>query len=155
MTTLRRWGRATAILVGTFLLATACTRNDESHAGHGAGLPVGSAPLTAATVPGEHAAHGGDASLPTGYAPVTIDPSRVAALGLRTALVAERDFQRTVRTVGVVALDETRTTHVHAKVRGWIDTLNLNKWVRRTDQSGATTSGGQGCAVRPENVAAQ
>ena len=119
--------RATsAILIAGLLLAPACKKSDP-HAGHGETMPVGSAPLTAATLHGgEHAAHGGDASVPAGYAPVTIDPSRAEALGIHTVEVGERDFQRTVRTVGLVALDETRTVHVHAKVRGWIDTINVD-----------------------------
>ena len=45
---------------------------------------------------------------------------------LTTAPVEERDFKRTLRTVGVVTLDETRTAHVHAKVRGWIDTIHVD-----------------------------
>lgn len=146
MTTARRWCATSAILLAALLLAPACKRNDESHAGHGAGLPVGSAPLTAASVPGDHAVHGGDAPTPTGYAPVTIDPSRAAALGLRTEEVTERDFQRTVRTVGVVALDETRTTHVHAKVRGWIDALNVNFVGRKV------TTGEPLCSIYSQEV---
>jgi len=70
----------------------------------------------------EGAAGGG----PVGYAPVAVDPARSAALQLTTALVEERDFQRIVRTVGVVTLDETRSAHVHSKVRGWIDGINVN-----------------------------
>jgi membrane fusion protein, copper/silver efflux system len=42
-------------------------------------------------------------------------------MGLATVRVEERAFQRTIRTTGIVALDETRTSHVHAKVRGWIE----------------------------------
>ena len=64
--------------------------------------------------------------MPAGYAPVTIDPSRSEALGIQTVEVTERDFTRTVRTVGVVALDETRTAHVHAKVRGWIEGIDVS-----------------------------
>lgn len=146
MTTVRRWGATTALLLGGLLLAASCKRNDESHAGHGAGMPVGSAPLTAATLANEHAAHGGDASTPAGYAPVTIDPARAAALGLSTVEVIERDFQRTVRTVGVVALDERRTTHVHAKVRGWIETLDVNFVGRKV------TTGEQLCSIYSQEV---
>ena len=42
-------------------------------------------------------------------------------MGLATAKVEERAFRRTIRTSGIVALDETRTAHVHSKVRGWIE----------------------------------
>ncbi|MES1174962.1 MAG: efflux RND transporter periplasmic adaptor subunit [Myxococcales bacterium] len=60
-------------------------------------------------------------SLPRGYAAVTVEPSRVAALQLASAPVEESEFTRVVRSVGVVTLDETRSAHVHSKVRGWID----------------------------------
>ena len=61
-----------------------------------------------------------------GYAPVTIDPSRKAALQLSTAPVDDSEFTRVVRSVGVVALDETRSAHVHSKVRGWIDGIYVD-----------------------------
>lgn len=63
---------------------------------------------------------------PPGYAAVSIDPSRAGAMQLSTAPVQERDFTRTLRAVGVVTLDETRSAHVHAKVRGWIDGLRAD-----------------------------
>jgi Cu(I)/Ag(I) efflux system membrane fusion protein len=75
-----------------------------------------------------HAGHGGaePPASPQGYAPVMIDPSRAAALQLATAPVEERELARLVRTVGVIALDETRSAHVHSKVRGWIDGIHVN-----------------------------
>lgn len=127
MTSVNRRPERMVILVIGLALAPACKNGDPSHARHGARVPAASAPLTAAAVHGgEHAAHGGDASTPVGYAPVTIDPARAEALGIHTAEVTEHDFERTLRTVGVVALDETRTSHVHAKVRGWIETLDVS-----------------------------
>ena len=88
----------------------------DEHAGHRAPAPVVD----------EHAAHRGSAgTAPAGFAPVMLDPSQAAAMGLTTELVEERDFSRTVRTVGVVTVDETRTAHVHARVRGWIDGFHV------------------------------
>ncbi len=87
-----------------------------SHASHAAKAQPGAG---MAGMPGRAAA-------PVGYAPVTIDPAHAAALQLATALVEEREFTKVLRTVGVVALDETRSTHVHAKVRGWIDGIYVN-----------------------------
>lgn len=65
-------------------------------------------------------------NLPAGYAPITIDPTRMAALQFSTAPVGEREFTKTLRTVGVITLDETRSAHVHSKVRGWIDGIQVN-----------------------------
>jgi Cu(I)/Ag(I) efflux system membrane fusion protein len=73
-----------------------------------------------------HAGHDHGTATPPGYAPVTIDASRAATLQLTTAPVDEREFTRNVRTVGTVVVDETRTAHVHVKVRGWIDGIFVN-----------------------------
>ncbi len=123
--------RAEALLFVASILIAGCrggSTEHGDHAGHGA-TPAGSAPLTAATI--GHEAHRGDASAPAGYAPVMLNEAQATALGVRTVEVGEREFVRKVRTVGVVALDETRTAHVHAKVRGWIDTINVNFVGRR------------------------
>lgn len=64
-----------------------------------------------------------------------LDPAQVGAIGLASAAVEQRDLTRTVRTVGVVGFDETRTTHVHAKVRGFIETIQAN-YVGRVVRAG-------------------
>jgi Cu(I)/Ag(I) efflux system membrane fusion protein len=85
----------------------------DEHATHGATPP---APVD------EHAGHQGTASTrPEGFAPVALDPAQATAMGLTTEVVGEREFNRTVRTVGLVTVDETRTAHVHSRVRGWIE----------------------------------
>ena len=111
----------------TALLVIAACAQKPSHEGHAAAPPA-SVPLTAARV--DHAGHAPghatpDASAPAGYAPVVLDAAQAAVIGLRSVPVEQRHFARTVRTVGVVALDETRTSHVHAKVRGWIDRVHV------------------------------
>lgn len=93
-----------------------------------------------------HESHGTAAKTPAGYAPVMIERSRAAALQLTTAPVDERDFMRTIRTVGTVVVDETRTAHVHVKVRGWIDGIFVNFL-------GKKVSAGQPlCAVYSQDV---
>ena len=92
------------------------------HAAHG------SAP---AAVPhsehaGAHEGHDADAGAPAGYAAMTIDPAAASAIQLSSAPVEDRTFTKVLRTVGVVALDETRSAHVHPKVRGWIDGIQVN-----------------------------
>ena len=64
--------------------------------------------------------------LPAGYAAVTINPAQAEALKLATATAEDVELTKSLRTVGVVALDETRSAHVHSKVRGWIDGINVN-----------------------------
>jgi Cu(I)/Ag(I) efflux system membrane fusion protein len=72
----------------------------------------------------EHAGHGTTpvgTAVPSGFASFTVDPTRAAGMGLALAPVEQRKFQRMIRTTGVVSLDETRTSHTHSKVRGWVD----------------------------------
>ena len=75
-------------------------------------------------------------NMPAGYATINVDPARAAAIGLATARVEQRAFRRSVRTTGIVALDETRTSHVHSKVRGWIENVTAN-FVGKTIKAGS------------------
>jgi Cu(I)/Ag(I) efflux system membrane fusion protein len=47
-------------------------------------------------------------------------------LGIKTAVVERRALAQTVRTVGNVTYDETRLTHVHSKIEGWVEKLYVN-----------------------------
>jgi len=78
--------------------------------------------------------HAGHQSGPPGYAPVTLGAAQASAMGLTSEPVAERDFTRVVRTVGVVTVDETRTAHVHTRVRGWIEAFHVNFVGRKVRQ---------------------
>jgi membrane fusion protein, copper/silver efflux system len=51
----------------------------------------------------------------------TVDP--VQLVGARTMIVESRRLVKKVRTVGVVAYDETRIANVYSKVDGWIDNI--------------------------------
>ncbi|HEY5922600.1 MAG TPA: efflux RND transporter periplasmic adaptor subunit [Kofleriaceae bacterium] len=74
----------------------------------------------------EHAGHGATTTkTPEGFAPVALDRSQASAMGLTTEVVGEREFSHKVRTVGVVSIDETRTAHVHSRVRGWIEAFHV------------------------------
>lgn len=92
------------------------------HASHAVPAPAAGAGERAND---EHAGHGAAPAAPEGFAPVALDPAQAGAMGLTTQVVGERDFSRKLRTVGVVTLDETRTAHVHARVRGWIEGFHV------------------------------
>lgn len=51
----------------------------------------------------------------------TVDPGRQQLIGVRTSPVRYETIERTLRTVGTVALDETRVSEVHPRVAGWIE----------------------------------
>jgi Cu(I)/Ag(I) efflux system membrane fusion protein len=58
-----------------------------------------------------------------GRAPLALSTRKQQLLGARTVRVAKAPFTKTVRAVGVVAIDERRIQHVHAKIQGWIEHL--------------------------------
>jgi hypothetical protein len=124
----------TAVGVAAFVLRAGCMRSSEL---------VAEQPQRAAPA-GDHAGHGtqspttpGTTKSPAGFAPVALDPTQATAMGLTSALVTERDFTRRIRTVGVITVDETRTAHVHTRVRGWIEGFHV-QYVGRTVRAGET-----------------
>jgi membrane fusion protein, copper/silver efflux system len=58
------------------------------------------------------------ASLPAGTVKVT--PEKQQLIGLRLAIAEKKPLQHTVRLLGKVAIDETRTYRINATVDGWI-----------------------------------
>lgn len=64
--------------------------------------------------------------LVAGYASVKIDPARVQLLGIDSEKVIARCLKKTVRTVGIVEVDETRIAHIQTKFNGWIEELYAN-----------------------------
>ncbi|MBX9831342.1 efflux RND transporter periplasmic adaptor subunit [Candidatus Babeliales bacterium] len=65
-------------------------------------------------------------NLPPGYAMVHVDPARIQLLGVSTEKVLIRDLQKTIRTVGIVEVDETRQAVIQTKFSGWIEKLFVN-----------------------------
>jgi len=136
------------------LLIAGCERPNgtpEDHAAHGGSAPSGTPTAPAAAPADPHAGHApapapadphaghapapapadphaghAEMAAPPGYVSFTLTPERAAGMGLATTPVAERDFKRVLRTTGVVTLDETRTSHVHSKVRGWIEKVSAD-----------------------------
>jgi RND family efflux transporter MFP subunit len=58
------------------------------------------------------------AELPPGT--LQISPARLQLLGVTTAVAETREVTKKIRTVGRVALDETRVSNVHVKISGWV-----------------------------------
>ena len=56
---------------------------------------------------------------------VRIDPAMVQNLGVRTAPVERGKLWRQISTVGYVAFDERKLSHVHLRTDGWIEKLNV------------------------------
>ena len=65
---------------------------------------------------------------------VYISPGRQQLVGVRSAPVGRERVEGTVRTVGMLSYDETRTAEIHTRVAGWVEQLFVNyvgKPVRR------------------------
>jgi Cu(I)/Ag(I) efflux system membrane fusion protein len=56
----------------------------------------------------------------------TVSPERQQLIGVKTEPAAMRSLDKTIRTVGRVTLDETRTEQIHTKFSGWIDRLYVD-----------------------------
>ena len=71
-----------------------------------------------------------------GLAAVDIDPARQQLIGLKTTEVSQGTVGGAWRTVGRVAIDETRVRHINLKVSGFVETIYVDfvgKRVRKGD----------------------
>ncbi len=85
-----------------------------------------------------------------GRAMVALSPERRQILGVRSEPVTRRHLDRTLRTVGRVAIDERRLHHVHTKYEAYVEKLYVNftgQMVKQGDHLAALYS--------PELVATQ
>ncbi len=57
---------------------------------------------------------------------VKITPNVVNNLGVKTAEVRQETLRLPIRTVGTVQYDESRISHLHSRVEGWIETLHIS-----------------------------
>jgi Cu(I)/Ag(I) efflux system membrane fusion protein len=58
-------------------------------------------------------------------AEVQLSAAEINAIGVRTALARVGEISQRIETVGFVRYDEHLTSHVHTRVDGWIETLNV------------------------------
>ena len=96
------------------------------HAGHDMGTMAGPTVAVGAAdgtdVAGMGAMPGMSHDAPTSEG-VYISPARQQLIGVRTSAVAVERLSAPVSTVGALAYDESRVTHVHTKIAGWVDRL--------------------------------
>jgi Cu(I)/Ag(I) efflux system membrane fusion protein len=58
--------------------------------------------------------------------PVEVSAATVQALGIRLEVVGRESLTQEVRAVATVVPDESRISHVHARVSGWVEQLHVN-----------------------------
>ncbi len=67
---------------------------------------------------------------------VELDPSRLDAIGVRFERVRKESMGEPLRAIATIVPDETRVSHVHTRVAGWIEKLFINT-------TGQSVRGGQ------------
>jgi RND family efflux transporter MFP subunit len=123
-----RWGALVAVAVvagGVGLLA------GSRLIGHPTPAPVQRAPGGIAGMPGME---GPPPPVGAGSQAVYISPARQQLVGVRSAPVGRQQVEGTIRTVGMLSYDETRTAQIHTRVSGWVEQLYVDyvgKPVRR------------------------
>ena len=97
--------------------------------------PVDTRPTSPTPAVDDQSAHAaGSADAAPAPTRVFISPARQQTIGVRTAIIGHQSLDRTIRTVGTIAYDETRVTEVHPKVTGWVERVFVDyvgKSVRR------------------------
>jgi len=72
------------------------------------------------------AASGPASSSVHGYSNVSLPPQRQQLIGVKLGKAELRELSRSLRTVGTVAVDETRRSQIHAKFEGYVEQLYVN-----------------------------
>ncbi len=105
------------VLVGSFFVTQHFRHGWPFSLHHGVG--VASTPAPQATA---------DASAPqtAKRAPVELEPSRLASFDIRVEPASVGVVNSAVRAVATVVPDESRVSHVHTRVSGWLEKLFVN-----------------------------
>ena len=56
---------------------------------------------------------------------VMLSPAEVNAIGVRTAVARTEKIASVIETVGFVTYDEDATSHIHARIEGWVEDLRV------------------------------
>ncbi len=77
-------------------------------------------------VPAEQDMAGMEASAMPERVPVEVTPAMLQALGVRIEEVRQETLTQTIQSVATVAPDESRISHAHTRVAGWVEQLDVN-----------------------------
>ncbi|WP_291983203.1 efflux RND transporter periplasmic adaptor subunit [Luteitalea sp.] len=99
------------------------------------GWPFSSAPQQALAAPTSAAAAGDMAGMdmsgeiaenPPSRVAIEVAPETLQTLGMQTQEVRREALTDTIQAVATVAPDESRISHVHTRVAGWVEQLDVN-----------------------------
>lgn len=122
MSRLRRIGTPIASAAATALVFTAAVWVQHARSGWPFAPDSGTvAPLSGSAVP----AATGTASTHA-RVPVDVNAATIQELGIRLEVVARESLTQEVRAVATVVPDESRISHVHTRVAGWVEHLHVN-----------------------------
>jgi Cu(I)/Ag(I) efflux system membrane fusion protein len=110
-----------AAAVGTALLFTGALWIQHARGAWPFASDSHAVPLTGSTVPpavGTSATHD--------RVPVDVNATTVQELGIRVEVVGREALTQEVRAVATIVPDESRISHVHARVAGWVEQLDVN-----------------------------
>ena len=79
------------------------------------------APLSGSAMPSATATPSTDDRVP-----VDVNAATIQELGIRLEVVGRSSLTQETRAVATVVPDESRISHVHARVAGWIEQLDVN-----------------------------
>ena len=117
--TLRRIGAPVVSAIGTALVFTAALWVQHARSGWPFARPVDTA--QAESMPGMEPASDANA-----HNRVPVDAAAARSLDIRLETVGRRSLTQTVRAVATIVPDESRMSHVHTRVAGWIEHLDVN-----------------------------
>lgn len=122
----RRASLLTGFTIGALVVTTAL---GVQHARHGWPFSLHHAPEPDAGPPIDHAsasAASQDAGQPQPRTAVKLDDRQHEYIGVRIERVRREPLTLPLRAVATVVPDESRVTHVHARVAGWLEELHIN-----------------------------
>jgi RND family efflux transporter MFP subunit len=70
--------------------------------------------------------YAGEDSGQEGKKGIKIDPVAVQNIGVKTEEVGKRNLSKTIRTVGLVTVNETKVFSINTKIMGWVEKLYVN-----------------------------
>src|SRR5262245_59968745 len=88
--------------------------------------PFATASEHVASLGGVGTPHAAGTSADRDRVPVDVSATKAEELGVRLVAVQRESLAQEVRAVATVVPDESRISHVHTRVSGWIEQLDVN-----------------------------
>ena len=121
-TTLRRIGAPVASATATALVITAALWTQHARSG----WPFAPSRETGTSMTGSAVPAATGTASTHERVPVDVNPATAQELGIRVEVVGREALTQEVRAVATVVPDESRISHAHTRVAGWVEQLDVN-----------------------------